>query len=105
MISAHVDVAAAEGDDQITVLGMLLDILGDVIEGVDAHASGDLCAEIGVIDVVGVGLANRQDLGDDRDVGNRQRLGKVVQQQRCTAEGVRLEHRPYFLEAHLHRRG
>ena len=82
---------------------MVDDVLCDLFKGVEADAALHLRAEVGVIDVIGVGLANRQDLGDDRDVGDRQRLGEVVQQQRGAGEGVRLEYRPNLAEAHFHR--
>ncbi len=105
LIRAHIDVAAAEGEYQIAVLRVFLNIFRNLVEGVDTQAAGNLRAEIGVIDIVGVGFAHRKNLGDNRDVGNRQRLSKVVEQERGTAERMRLENRPYLFVAHFHRRG
>ncbi len=101
-VRTHVDVTAAEGDDQIILLRVLDNVLGDILKGVDTHAALDLGTEVGVVDVVGVGLAYRQDLRDDRRVGDAQRLGEVIQQQRGAGEGVRLEHCPYLSKAHFH---
>ena len=84
---------------------MIDDILRDLLKGVDAQAARHLGAEVGVVDVVGVGLAHGEDLADDRDVRYGQRGGKVVEQQCGSAVGVGLEDRPYLLVAHLHRGG
>lgn len=102
-VRAHIDVAAAEGDDEVVLLRVLDDVFGDVLKGVDTHAALDLCAEIGIVDVVGVGLADRQDLRDDRHIGDTQRLGEVIEQESGTGEGVRLEYRPDLSKAHFHR--
>lgn len=102
-VRAHIDVAAAEGDDEVILLRVVHDILGDILEGVNADAAFDLRAEVGVVDIVGVGFANRQDLRNDRDVRDAQRLREVVEQERGAGEGVRLEDRPDLAEAHLHR--
>ena len=101
-VRAHINVATAQGEDEIVLFGVIDDILCDLFKSVDAQTAGHLGAQVGVVDVVGVGFAHGEDLADDRHVRDAQSGGKVVQQQRGAAVGVGLKDRPYLLIAHFH---
>ena len=45
-LASFIDIAAAEGDDQIAGLGVLLDPVGGFLQAVHQHGAGDLCCQL-----------------------------------------------------------
>ena len=103
-VGAHINVAAAHGEDKVAFLSVFADVIRDLLKGVETYGVRNLRAEVARVDVVGICLSDGQDLGDYRDVGNLQSLGKVVEEHRGAREGVGLENRPDLAEAHVHSR-
>ena len=100
-LAGLVDVAAAEGDDQIALPGVLLDPLGGLLQTVHQNRAGDLsgqfCAGNGGI----VGLTAAHDRGQHGDIGDLEHIHKVVEQHLGAAVCKRLVDGDQTLVAHL----
>ena len=100
-LAGFIDIAAAEGDDQIAGLGVLLDPVGGFLQAVHQHGAGDLrcqlCAGNGGV----VGLAAAHDGGQHCDVRDLEHIHKVVEQHLGAAVCKRLVDGDQALVAHF----
>ena len=96
-----INIAAAKGKDQITGLGIPIDIIRHGLEGGQADTAGDLFAQILRGDVVGIDLPAAHDGRKHHAVGDGQGGDKVLQQHIGAAKGEGLEHGPYTLKVQL----
>ena len=79
-LAGLVDIAAAEGDDQIALPGVLLDPIGSFLQTVHQNRAGNLCSQLCAGDAGVVGLTAAHDRSEHRDVGDLEHIHKVVEQ-------------------------
>ena len=75
-----VDVAAAQGQDQVALMGVLPDPAGGGVQAVHHHGAGDFGGQLLAADGGVVGLTAAQDGGQDGDVRQLEHVGKIIQQ-------------------------
>ena len=100
-LAGLVDVAAAQGDDKVARLCVLLDPVGSGLQAVHQHGAGDLGGQLGAGDGGVVGFTAAHDGGQHGDVGDLQHVHEVVEQHLGAAVCKRLVHGDQALVAHF----